>query len=287
MWDEPAIKGRVEAAGGTYEMADANASSDAQAAEIDQFVADGARVIIVRAETDGVGSVTPPTQKAIDRAVDAGVAVIAYDYFIDVPRVLLVTPDYVETGRMEARAILAAKPTGNYVILRGTKGQVMDDLLASGIHEVLQPAIDRGDIRIVAETNIWGWDATKAQVEMASILTENQNKIDAVISEWDGMAGDTHDGALAALEKVGLGGKVAIAGQGLDTWSLRDVARGTETVDVWQDLRLMGTTAGDAAVALCKNPDISKIKGITPYSWPAHNQTPALLVARRRSLRTT
>ncbi len=35
---------------------------------------------------------------------------------------------------------------------------------ASGIHEVLQPAIDRGDIKIVAETHIERWDPNAAQV---------------------------------------------------------------------------------------------------------------------------
>ena len=54
---------------------------------------------------------------------------------------------------MEARAILAAQPKGNYVILKGDpEAQPSPDLIASGIHEVLQPAIDKGDIKIVAET---------------------------------------------------------------------------------------------------------------------------------------
>jgi D-xylose transport system substrate-binding protein len=281
VWDEPAIKGRIEAAGDRYEMANANASPDAQAAQIDQFVADGAKVIIVRAQTDGVALVPPATQSAIDRAVDAGVAVIAYDRLIDSPKALMVAFDLVEAGRMESRAILAARPTGNYVIMRGTKGTLLDDQMASGIHEILQPAIDRGDIKIVAETNIWAWDASQAQTEMAEILTKNKNRVDAVIAEDDGMAGNDHDGVLEALKEVGLDGKVAIAGEGLYTWSLNEVALGNETVDVWQDLGLLGTTAGDAAVALCKNPDISKVKGITQFSSPDHNQIPALLVKPR------
>ncbi len=275
VWDEPAIKARLKAAGDRYEMASANSSSDAQAAQIDQFVADGAKVIIVRAPYDGLASVPAVTQSAVDRAVDAGVAVIAYEYLIDSPRLLWVTSDEVEAGRMEARAILAAKPTGNYVIMRGTKGTLLDDQVASGIHEVLQPAIDSGDIKIVAETNIWGFDESKTQVEMTSILAKNKNEIDAVISGWDGMA---DNGVLPALKEVGLDGKVAVAGQGISTWSLNEIALGSETVDAYQDLGLLGTTAGDAAVALCKNPDISKVKGTTPFSSPDHNQIPSLPV---------
>jgi D-xylose transport system substrate-binding protein len=60
-------------------------------------------------------------------------------------------------------------------------------------------------------------------------------------------------------------------------WSFNRVALGTQTVDVWADLRLLGKAAGDAAVALCKNPAISKVKGAGPLSLPK-NQATALLV---------
>ncbi len=50
---EPAIKRPIEAAGGRYEMADAKSSPDAQRSQIDEFVAKGAKVIIVRAQGEG------------------------------------------------------------------------------------------------------------------------------------------------------------------------------------------------------------------------------------------
>jgi D-xylose transport system substrate-binding protein len=273
LWDQPAVEKPIVAAGDDYDWVDAKSSAETQATQIDDLVAKGAKVIIVLPQDVSNSS---GTQRAIDRAVGAGVAVIAYDRVIDSPRVLLVAFDLVEIGRMEARAILAARPKGNYAIIKGDpQGQVEPDLMASGIHEILQPAIDRGDIKIVAETYTVNWDPFAAQTEMQAILTENQNKIDAVIAESDGMA----SGAIAALKEVGLDGKVAVAGRGGDTGSLNKVALGTQTVDVWPDPRLMGAAAGDAAVALCKNPDISKLKGTTLYSSPGHNQIPSFLLA--------
>jgi len=87
-------------------------------------------------------------------------------------------------------------------------------------------------------------------------------------------------GAVAALEEVGLDGKVAVAGQGGgdDWWDLNHVAAGTQTVDVWTDTRLMGKAAGDAAVALCKNPDISKLSGTTKLSVPGGSQVTSILL---------
>jgi D-xylose transport system substrate-binding protein len=88
-------------------------------------------------------------------------------------------------------------------------------------------------------------------------------------------------GAVAALEEVGLDGKVAVAGQGGgdDMWFFNHVAAGRQTVDVWTDTRLMGKAAGDAAVALCKNPDISKLSGTTKLSVPGSGQVTSILVA--------
>jgi D-xylose transport system substrate-binding protein len=274
-WYEPALQKPLLASGGTFESVDARSSSDTQRSQIDQFVAEGAKVIIVRVQGDATSSVAPATLRAIERAADDGVQVIAYGYFVDSAKVLWVSFDDVEIGRMEARAILAARPKGNYVIIKGhPQGQLEPDLIASGIHEVLQPAIDKGDIKIVAETYTVNWDPYTAQTELEQILVKNKN-IDAVIAESDGMA----SGAIAALKEVGLDGKVAVAGQGGDTWSLNNVAKGTQTVDVWPDPRLLGAAAGDAAVALCKDPDIAKLKGATLFTSPSHNQIPSILLA--------
>jgi D-xylose transport system substrate-binding protein len=275
LWDQPAVEKPIEAAGDTYDWVDAKSSVETQVTQIDEFVAKGAGVIIVRVLFGPDGGLAPEINSAIDRAVDAGVPVIAYDYLVESPKALLVAFDPVEIGRMEARAILAARPKGNYAIIKGHPvGQLEPDLIASGIHEILQPAIDKGDIKIVAETYTVNWDPYTAQTEMEAILSENQNKIDAVISEDDNMAG----GVVAALKEVGLDGKVAVAGQGGDMWGLNRVALGTQTVDVWPDLRLLGKAAGDAAVALCKNPDISKLKGTTPSSFASNDQMTSILL---------
>jgi D-xylose transport system substrate-binding protein len=276
-WDQPALEQQIDAAGDTYDWVDGKGSVEEQVAQIDKFVADGAKVIVVRSVAGLDGPDASAMSSAIDRATAAGVAVIAYDHVVDSPHVLLVSFDPVEIGRMEARAMLAARPKGNYVIIKGNpEGQAEPDLIASGIHEVLQPAIDRGDIKIVAETYTENWDPSLAQQEMASILSKNDNRIDAVIAESNGMA----SGVVAALKEVGLDGKVAVAGAGGDDdqWNFNHVAAGTQTVDVWTDARLLGKAAGDAAVALCANTDISMLSGTSQLSLPGRGQVTSILV---------
>ena len=85
---------------------------------------------------------------------------------------------------------------------------------------------------------------------MEQFLTDDDNDVQAVLSENDGMAG----GVVAALEAQGLAGQVPVSGQDGDLPALNRVALGTQTVSVWKDARLLGTAAGEAAVQLCAEP---------------------------------
>ena len=49
------------------------------------------------------------------------------------------------------------------------------------------------------------------------------------------------------------------------------MALGTQTVDVWKDARELGRAAGEAAVALCENPDLSAVAGTEDFESPGGN----------------
>ena len=109
---------------------------------------------------------------------------------------------------------------------------------------------------------------------MTDLLTANANQVDAVLSENDGMAG----GVVAALKSQGLAGKVPVSGQDGDLAALNRVALGTQTVDVWKDARLLGKTAGDAAVAMCGGATIDKVAGVKPFTSPGGNSLTSILL---------
>ena len=73
-------------------------------------------------------------------------------------------------------------------------------------------------------------------------------------------------GVVAALEAQGLAGKVPVSGQDGDQAALNRVALGTQTVDVWKDARELGKAAGEAAIQLCKDKDITKVTGTAPFT---------------------
>jgi D-xylose transport system substrate-binding protein len=254
--DEAAIKAVVEAAGDKYISTDAQGSAQKQAADIEGLISQKVDVILVVAfDSDAI----LPSFKA---ASDAGVKMISYDVLVEDANALYVTFDNVGVGRLMAKEILAAKPEGNYAFIKGDKGDPNATFLFEGIQEVLKEATDGGKIKNVCETFTDGWKPDNAQKNMEQCLTSTGNKVDAVVSENDGMA----SGVVAALEAQGLAGTVPVSGQDGDKAALNRVALGTQTVSIWKDARALGKTAAEAAVAIADGTDPASLPGVSKFA---------------------
>jgi D-xylose transport system substrate-binding protein len=267
-WDEPAIQEALAAGGAEYISTDAGSSAEQQITDVENLISQGADAIIILAQDSE--AILP----AVQSAADQGIPVIAYDRLIEDPSALYITFDNVEVGRMQAREIFSLVPKGNYVIIKGNKADANADFLRGGMEEIIGDAVKAGDIKIVGETYTDNWEPTKAQTEMEQFLTAANNDVQAVLSENDGMAG----GVVAALEAQGLAGKVPVSGQDGDQAALNRVALGTQTVSVWKDARELGTAAGEAAVQLCKDGDVTKVAGTAPFTTPGGNELSTILL---------
>jgi len=271
-WDEPAIKAALAAVGAEYISNDAKSSAATQATNIDQLISQGAKVLIILAQ-DGTAIKT-----SVASATSQKIPVIGYDRLIEDPAALYITFDNKGVGKMQAEAIMKAVPKGNYVIIKGNKADANADFLRAGMVEAGIPAnaaSATGDIKIVGETYTNDWKPALAQTEMEQFLTANQNKVDAVLSENDGMAG----GVIAALKAQGLAGKVAVSGQDGDAAALNNVALGNQTVDVWKDARELGKAAGEAAAQLCTGTANDKVIGTAPFTTPGKNNVSSIIIA--------
>jgi len=267
-WDEPAIQKSLVAGGATYVSNDAQSSAASQASNVDDLIARGVKVLIIVAQ-DGV-AIEPSVASATQR----GIPVIAYDRLIENPALLYLSFDNVEVGRMQARALLEAVPKGNYVFIKGDKGDANSDLLRAGQEEVLGAATRSGEVRNVGETYTDNWDRKLAQTEMEQFLAVNGNNVDAVLSENDSMAG----GVIAALSGHDLAGRTAVSGQDGDEDALNAVALGRQMVDVWKDARLLGKAAGEAAIQLCAGVTVNEVSGTAAFKTPAGNTLSSILL---------
>ena len=253
--DDAAIKAVVEAAGDKYITADAQGSAQKQAADIEALIAQKPDVILVVAfDSDAI-------LPSIKKISDAGIKSIAYDVQFEDPNALYITFDNVGVGRLMAKEILKAKPEGNYAFIKGDKGDPNATFLFMGQMEVLKPAMDAGKIKNVCETFTDGWKPDNAQKNMEQCLTSTKNKVDAVVSENDGMA----SGVVAALKAQGLAGTVPVSGQDGDKAALNRVAQGTQTVSVWKDSRALGKAAAEAAVAMADGTAMDKLPGVGKF----------------------
>jgi D-xylose transport system substrate-binding protein len=247
----------VEAAGNKYFSADAQGSAAKQQADIEGLITQGCNVILVVAfDSDAI-------LPAFQAAADAGVKMISYDVLVEHPDALYVTFDNVGVGRLMAQTMLdKGKAEGDFAFIKGDKGDPNATFLFQGIMEVLKPNMDAGKIKNVCETFTDGWKPDAAQKNMEQCLTSVNNKVDAVISQNDGMAG----GVVAALEAQGLAGTVPVTGQDGDKAALNRVALGTQLVSVWKDSRVLGKQAAEAAVALIGGTAMDALPAVAKFN---------------------
>ena len=175
---------------------------------------------------------------------------------------------------MQARAVFAAQPKGNYVMIKGSPTDPNADFLRGGQQEIIQAAVDSGDIKIVGEAYTDGWLPANAQRNMEQILTAADNEVDAVIASNDGTAG----GVVAALTAQGMEG-IPVSGQDGDHAALNRVALGTQTVSVWKDARDLGKAAGEIAVALAKGSAADAVDGAQSWTSPGGTKLTAKFLA--------
>lgn len=254
--DEAAMKAAIEAAGDSYISADAQSSASKQLTDVEALIAQGANALIILAQDSS--AIGP----AVEKAVAEGIPVVGYDRLIENTDAFYITFDNAEVGRMQARAVLAAMPEGNYAFIKGSSSDPNADFLFGGQMEVLKEAMDAGKIVNVGEAYTDGWKPENAQRNMEQILTANENKIDAVVASNDGTAG----GVVAALASQGLDGSVPVSGQDGDHAALNRVAMGTQTVSVWKDARELGKNAAAIAAMLADGKAMADIPGAVQWS---------------------
>jgi D-xylose transport system substrate-binding protein len=251
--DKPNMQATIEAGGGTFTDFDAKLDSAQQLTDVETLINGGADVLVLLAQDQDAAI------SALEVAQNAGVPVIAYDRLIEDPNVLYVTFDNVGVGRAEAEAILAAVPTGNYVLIKGDPGDPnASTFLPQGWTEAgLDAAVEAGDITIIADQFTDGWRTETAQDNMEAIIdaaTADGIEINAILAEND----STALGVVAALQAKGLD-PIPLSGQDGDQANLQNVAAGWQYVDVWKNSNELGKVAGAAALQLCEGVPMAEL----------------------------
>lgn len=162
---------------------------NAQIAQINSFILEGVDAICINAAS--------PTalNSVIDKAVAAGIQVIAFDSTVTNESAYTMDYDFVSFGQQcgtYLADVLGGK--GNVVMVRGVSGTTPDEQMAQGYEDVLA---ENPDLNVIA-TVLGEASATVAQEEFAKILP-SLDKVDAVMNQ----GGDSY-GIVQAFEQAGL-----------------------------------------------------------------------------------
>ena len=234
----------AEQLGGKVFVQSADASEQRQIAQIENLISRGVDVLVI------VPFNATVLNNAIREAKKAKIKVLSYDRLImnaDVDA--YISFDNMLVGELQASSLVKLKPKGNYYLLGGAPTDNNAKMLRDGQLKVLQPLIDKGDIKVVGSQWVKEWSPAEAMSIVENALTANGNKIDAVLASNDGTAG----GAIQALASQKLAGKVVVSGQDADLAAVKRVAAGTQAMTVYKPLKLIATEAAKLAVQLVRN----------------------------------
>ncbi len=239
--DKQLVEQRAKEVGAVLDVQVANGDDAVQTKQADNMLAKGVDVLIVAPHNGEIAA------SIVEAAHRRGVPVIAYDRLIRNSDVDLYMSHQVERmGEMQADYALKHVPKGNYVLIGGSPTDFNALLLRQGQMKVLDPAIKRGDIKIISDQFAREWKAEEALRITEDALTKTGNKINAIVASNDGTAG----GAISALEAAGLAGKVLVTGQDAQKDAVQRIVKGTQTMTVYKPIQPLAFGAVDAAIKL-------------------------------------
>jgi D-xylose transport system substrate-binding protein len=240
--DKELVEKHAKEVGAQLDVEVAQGSDTVQVQQADTMLTKGVDVLIIAPHNGEVWT------QLIDKAHRQGVPVISYDRLIkNVDVELYVSHQVVKMGEMQGKYALDHMPKGNYVLIGGSQTDNNALLLRQGQMNILKPAIDRGDIKVVADQYAKDWLASEAHRITEDALTKSGNDVQAIVASNDGTAG----GAASALPP-NLEGKVLITGQDAQLDACQRIVEGRQTMTVYKSIKPLAYSAVDSALKLAR-----------------------------------
>ncbi|MEQ8155813.1 MAG: substrate-binding domain-containing protein [Clostridiaceae bacterium] len=237
--DKEAMEARAKEKGVTLKIEINEFDVIKQALQVEKLISQGINVLIVVP----IDPVSPAS--FIEKAHKAGIKVISYDDLAqNTDLELYMAFSWTRIGEIQGLYLVTKVPRGNYIIMSGDPGIEFKE----GAMEYIQPLANIGNVKIVTDKVIKGWDPKIAYGIVKDSLIANKNNINAILAPNDETAG----AAIEALQEQGLAGKAAVTGQDADLAAIRRIIQGTQSMTVLKDTRELGKRAVDAAINLAE-----------------------------------
>jgi D-xylose transport system substrate-binding protein len=243
--DRPSLEAAFKAAGVSADIQNAQGDVEKFGQLCDQMIGEGVKVLMI------VNLDQESGKACLNKATDAGVQSIDYDRLTPGGGAsYYVSFDNVGVGKLMGEGLISAlddagKTKANIVYVNGAATDNNAALFKSGYEEALKPKIDSGDYKLVGDQS-GEWDETKAGNVFEQMYTDNDGKVDGVISANDTMA----VGIIARLKAAGAAGQIPVTGQDASVEGLQNILLGYQAGTVYKNTNLEADAASKLAIAL-------------------------------------
>ena len=249
-FDRPLIEEKIkELTNGKATVDYNNAKQDAnlQAQQVDTMITNKVDVLIL----DAVDA--KAIKNSVQKAVDQGIKVVAYDRLAEGPISAYTSFDNVSVGKTQGEALLTAlgdkAKDGQIVMMNGS----VTDPNAAQFKEGAHAALD-GKVKVGKEYDTKEWKPENANANMeAAISALGKDKIVGVYSANDGMAG----GIITALKAAGI--NVPVTGQDAELAAVQRIVAGEQYMSVYKPYAPEATAAAEMAVALAQGKSLDSV----------------------------
>ncbi|AEF22480.1 multiple monosaccharide ABC transporter substrate-binding protein [Pseudomonas fulva] len=262
---------QLEKAGYKADLQYAEDDIPTQVSQIENMMVKGVNVLVIAA-IDGT-----TLTNALENADAAGIKVIAYDRLIRDSEYVdyYATFDNTKVGVLQAESLVKGmkergKGPYNVELFGGSPDDNNAYFFYNGAMSVLQPLIDKGEIKILSGQTGMGkvgtlrWDGATAQARMDNLLSANYTKerLDGVLSPYDGIS----IGVLSSLKGVGYGSgdmpMPIVTGQDSEVPSVKSILAGEQYSSIFKDTRQLAEVTVGMVKALLEGsePQINDTK---------------------------
>jgi len=235
------IKNGMEAVGYEVIIQYGENDANAQMQQCDNMLSQGIDLLILAAVD------TVSAAEIVNKAHDEGVPVMAYCRMIqDVDLDYFVAEDNEMVGTLQGGFMRDNLDSGNVMLLSGDPQDINAVLYLTKAKEAIQPKLDSGEFKLVAEQYSKNWQPIEAMKHVENALTQNNNDIQGVICTND----TTAAGAVEALAAQHLAGITVVTGGDGELQAAKRILEGTQTMTVFKDPRPIASASVEAAIAV-------------------------------------
>lgn len=223
--------------GAEVNVQNANGDIETQKKQIDYFIDKGMdAIVIVCIDSYGL-------REHVQKALDAGIKVIAYDRLITDANVdLYISFDNAMVGTMMAQALVDEGIRGGNVLMLG--GSSTDNNVPM-VEEAFRDVMTKNNVTILDSIHAANWEAEVA----GTYVYEHMDvvaKADAIMCGNDNLASQV----VPALAARRLAGQVLVVGQDADLQACQRIVEGTQLMTVYKPVEKLAKRAAECVVEL-------------------------------------